>query len=48
MKYHLVIEPFQLKNKQYIIGEYISVELILESPHLKGLVSENTYDLILG
>lgn len=48
MKYHLVLEPFQLNHKQYIVGEYISVELILQNPHLTELVSEKTYDLILG
>ena len=46
--YHLVLEPFQLKGKQYTVGEYISVELISENPELKELVSIDTYDLILG
>lgn len=46
--YHLVLEPFQLNSKQYTVGEYISTSLISENPELKELVTEDTYELILG
>ena len=45
--YHLVMKPFYL-NKQYIVGEYISEDLIQENPEFIDYVSSETYDLILG
>lgn len=45
--YHMVIKAFYL-NKQYIIGEYISKELIQKNPEFIDYVSSETYDLILG
>lgn len=48
MKYHLVLEPFELNNVQYFASEYIPNFLVIESPEIKNKVSEETYDLILG
>lgn len=48
MKYHLVLDPFELNNTQYIKGQYIPESLVIINPEIKRKVSKETYDLILG